>query len=219
MTAPAAGPSLKIAIVPVTVYQQNCTLIWDPATAKGAVIDPGGEVPRILEAIAEVKMTPEKILITHGHTDHAAGAAELAEALNVKVEGPHQADEFLLKSLAKRGRDDGFGGRDLTPDRWLKDGDTVTFAGHTWDIFHVPGHSPGSVVFVARDRRIAIVGDVLFRGSIGRTDLGGYGDHAALIGGIKSKLLPLGDDIPFLCGHGPGSTFGHERKTNPYLQG
>jgi glyoxylase-like metal-dependent hydrolase (beta-lactamase superfamily II) len=209
---------LKAAIVPVTPFQQNCTLLWDEESKRGAVVDPGGDLERIEEAIARIGLTAEKILLTHGHLDHAGGAAELKEKLGgVPIEGPHTADKFLLDGLAAQGMAMGLMGlRAVTPDRWLAEGDTVTAAGATFSVLHCPGHSPGSVVFVNDAHRFALVGDVLFRGSIGRTDLP-YGDHEALIGAIKTKLLPLGDDLVFICGHGPMSSIGEERRSNPFL--
>lgn len=209
---------LKAAIVPVTPFQQNCTLLWDEATKVGAVVDPGGDLHRIVAGIAKTGMTPEKILLTHGHLDHAGGAAELKEKLGgIPIEGPHQADKFLLDGLAAQGMSMGVSGlRNVTPDRWLAEGDTVTAAGATFSVLHCPGHSPGSVVLVNAAQRFALVGDVLFQGSIGRTDLP-YGDHAALIRAIKEKLLPLGDDLVFICGHGPMSTIGEERQSNPFI--
>jgi glyoxylase-like metal-dependent hydrolase (beta-lactamase superfamily II) len=209
---------LKAAIVPVTPFQQNCTLLWDEATRRGAVVDPGGDLPRIEAGIKQTGMTVEKILLTHGHIDHAAGAAELKEKLGgVPIEGPHEADRFLLEGLVAQGLAMGMpGARNVTPDRWLAEGDEVTVAGATFAVLHCPGHSPGSVVLVNAAQRFALVGDVLFRGSIGRTDLP-YGDHAALIQAIRTKLLPLGDDLVFICGHGPMSTIGDERRTNPFI--
>lgn len=208
---------LKAAIVRVTPFEQNCTLIWNEATKVGAVVDPGGDLDRIEQAIEEAGISIEKILLTHGHIDHAGGAADLRDALGVKIEGPHKNDAILLDALEKQGEMYGVPGiRNVTPDRWLDDGDTVTVAGHTFEIFHCPGHSPGSVVFYDRAQKFALVGDVLFRGSIGRTDFA-YGDHDALISSIKTKLLPLGDDIAFICGHGPPSQFGQERRNNPFL--
>ncbi len=207
---------LKAAIVPVTPFEQNCTLIWDEATKAGAVIDPGGDIGRVQAAIAEVGMTVETILLTHGHIDHAGGADELRAVLGVQVVGPHTGDQFLLDNLEKQARAYGFSARNVRPDKWLDEGDKVTVGGHAFDILHCPGHSPGSVVFVNKAQRFAIVGDVLFRGSIGRTDFP-YGDHEALISAIKSKLLPLGDDFAFICGHGPTSTIGNERRTNPFI--
>ncbi|WP_046862939.1 MBL fold metallo-hydrolase [Microvirga massiliensis] len=210
-------PSLRAAILPVTPFQQNCTILWSEVAKKGVVIDPGGDVSRILDAVAKSGISVEKILLTHGHIDHAGGAAELRERLGVPVEGPHQADLFLLEQLAETGRSYGISGsRDLMPDRWLVEGDQVMVSDIAFDVLHCPGHSPGSVVFVNREHRFAQVGDVLFRGSVGRTDLPG-GDHASLIRSIKEKLLPLGDDVNFICGHGPTSTIGQERETNPFL--
>ncbi|RDI62514.1 MBL fold metallo-hydrolase [Microvirga subterranea] len=210
---------IRAAIIPVTPFQQNCTLLWNDRTKKGAVIDPGGDLDRIRQAIAETGVTIEKILLTHGHIDHAGGAAELKEELGVPVEGPHEADRFLLDHLPETGRGYGLKGvRAVTPDRFLQEGDTVTVGDLTLDVLHCPGHSPGSVVFVAGPQRFAIVGDVLFQGSVGRTDLPG-GDGKALLRSINEKLLPLGDDVAFICGHGPTSTIGQERQTNPFLQG
>jgi glyoxylase-like metal-dependent hydrolase (beta-lactamase superfamily II) len=210
-------PSLRAAILPVTPFQQNCTILWSEAAKKGVVIDPGGDVSRILDAVAKSGISVEKILLTHGHIDHAGGAAELRERLGVPVEGPHQADLFLLEQLAETGRSYGISGsRDLMPDRWLVEGDQVMVGDIAFDVLHCPGHSPGSVVFVNREHRFAQVGDVLFHGSVGRTDLPG-GDHESLIRSIKEKLLSLGDDVNFICGHGPTSTIGQERETNPFL--
>ena len=208
---------LKAAIVRVTPFDQNCTLIWNEATKVGAVVDPGGDLELIERGIEEAGIKVEKILLTHGHLDHAGGAADLRDKLGVKIEGPHKNDKVLLDALEKQGEMYGIPDiRNVTPDRWLDDGDTVTVGGHTFEIFHCPGHSPGSVVFFDRAQRFALVGDVIFRGSIGRTDFA-YGDYDALISSIKKKLLPLGDDIAFICGHGPPSQFGQERQTNPFL--
>ena len=211
-------PDIRAAIIPVTPFQQNCTLLWCETTKKAAVVDPGGDVDQIREAIAQTGVSVEKIILTHGHIDHAGGAAELREALGVPVEGPHEADRFLLDRLAEQGQAYGFPARAVTPDRWLNEGDTVTVGDLTLDVLHCPGHSPGSVVLVSPKERFALVGDVLFQGSVGRVDLPG-GDGKALIASIKDKLLPLGDDIAFICGHGPMSTIGQERQTNPFLQG
>lgn len=207
---------LKAAIVSVTPFQQNCTLLWDAATKVGAVVDPGGDLARVQAAIAQVGMTVEKIILTHGHIDHAGGAADLRDALGVAIEGPHEADLFLLEGLEAQGRAYGMQARAVTPDRWLKEGDTVEIAGHAFSVMHCPGHSPGSVVLYNSAQRFALVGDVLFRGSIGRTDFP-YGDHDALIHAIKTKLLPLGDEVAFICGHGPASTIGAERASNPFI--
>jgi hydroxyacylglutathione hydrolase len=219
MTAPAAKSvsALKAAIVQVTPFQQNCTLLWDEASKVGAVVDPGGDLDVIERAIAQAGIRIEKILLTHGHIDHAGGADELRDRLKVAIEGPHKADIILLEALEKQGKLYGIeGSRNVTPDRWLDEGDSVTAGGHTFEIFHCPGHSPGSVVFFNRAQRFALVGDVLFRGSIGRTDFP-YGDHDALINAIKTKLFPLGDDVGFICGHGAPGQFGIERETNPFL--
>jgi hydroxyacylglutathione hydrolase len=210
---------LKAAIVPVTPFQQNCTLIWDEATQVGAVVDPGGDLDRIQAGIARAGMTVEKILITHGHVDHAAGAAELKEKLGgVPIEGPHLDDKFLLDSLAESAQQFGMpDARAVTPDRWLQEGDQVTVAAATFSILHCPGHSPGSIVYVNRGQRFALVGDVLFRGSIGRTDGLPRADLGTLLDSIATKLLPLGDEYAFICGHGPTSTIGDERRSNPFL--
>ena len=209
---------LKAAIVPVTPFMQNCTLLWDDQSMSGAVVDPGGDVARIEAGIKKAGMSVERIILTHGHIDHAGGALELKEKLGgVPIEGPHQADGFLLENLEQQGAQFGIGGvRNVTPDRWLDEGDTVSIAGHTFSVLHCPGHSPGSVVLVYEPQRFILMGDVLFKGSIGRTDFP-YGDHDALIGAIKTKLLPLGDDYSFICGHGPMSTIGEERRSNQFL--
>lgn len=218
-TATAGAKGLKAAILPVTPFQQNCTLLWDQQSMVGAVIDPGGDLDDIERAIGEIGMKPEKILITHGHIDHAGGASELSARLKVPIEGPHIADRPLLDGLDQQGLSYGMmDARPVTPDRWLEEGDTVTIGGHSFEVLHCPGHSPGSVVLVNRPQRFALVGDVLFQGSIGRTDLPG-GNHAALIEAIRTKLLPLGDDFAFICGHGPASSIGRERETNPFLAG
>lgn len=219
-TATEPRPKARAAIIPVTPFEQNCTLIWCEATKRAVVIDPGGDVPNIISAIEQSGVTVEKIWLTHGHLDHAGGAAELKDKLGgVPIEGPHMADKFLLDNLVEGGKRFGFDGmRNVTPDRWLNEGDQVTVGELAFDILHCPGHSPGSVVFFNRDMRFAHVGDVLFNGSVGRTDLPG-GDHATLINSIKTKLLPLGDDVGFICGHGPGSNIGQERQTNPFIAG
>jgi glyoxylase-like metal-dependent hydrolase (beta-lactamase superfamily II) len=209
---------LRAAIIPVTPLQQNCALIWCTATMKAAIVDPGGDVEVILSAIKEVGVTPEKVLLTHGHIDHAGGAAELAEALGIDIEGPHREDQWLLDTLAEVGPDYGCpDARNCTTDRWLEEGETVTIGDVSFDVLHCPGHTPGHIVFVNKDIKFAVLGDVLFQGSIGRTDFP-RGDHAALINAIKTKVLPLGDDVTFICGHGPASTVGHERQTNPFLR-
>lgn len=219
MTTKSKPPEgLKAAIIPVTPFQQNCTLLWDDETKKGAIVDPGGDLDQVEQALHQVGFTVEKIILTHGHIDHAGGAAELKGKLGVPIEGPHIADRFLLDNLEKQGVAYGFPARNVTPDRWLDEGEQVTVGRFVFDIRHCPGHSPGSVVLLNEAQKFALVGDVLFRGSIGRTDFP-YGDHDALIKAIKTKLLPLGDAWAFICGHGPGSTFAMEKRTNPFLQG
>lgn len=209
---------MQAAVLPVTPLQQNCSLIWCATTKKAAVIDPGGDVDEIVAALDKQGLTLEKVLLTHGHFDHAGGAAELAEMFDVPVEGPQEEEKFLLDVIEMQGFKWGVaGGRNVEPDRWLADGDTVTIGELTLDVIHTPGHTPGHVVFFHAPSRFAIVGDVLFKGSIGRTDFP-RGDHDTLIRSIKEKLLPLGDDVTFLPGHGPLSTFGNERRTNPFLQ-
>ena len=225
-------PELKAAIVPVTPFQQNCTILFEEASKRGVVIDPGGEVPRIVEAIGKLGVQVERILLTHGHIDHAGGAAALKEALQeaaatgsegggatVTIEGPDQRDRFLLQGLEAQAPMFGMSDvRNVLPDRWLAEGDEVRVGEQAFAVLHCPGHTPGHVVFVNQAARFAIVGDVLFSGSVGRTDFP-YGDHAALIRAIKENLLPLGDDFSFICGHGPGSTIGAERRTNPFVRG
>jgi glyoxylase-like metal-dependent hydrolase (beta-lactamase superfamily II) len=208
---------LNAGIVPVTPFRQNCTVLFDTEDKVGVVVDPGGDVDRILGVLKDNAVKVGAIWITHGHIDHAGGAMDLKDALGVEIVGPHEADRPLLENLEKQGRRYGIDGvRDCVPDRFLAEGDTVSFGPHVFEVLHCPGHAPGHVVFYNRAAGFAHVGDVLFRGSVGRTDLPG-GDHAALISSIKDKLLPLGDDIGFLCGHGPGGRFGEERRTNPFL--
>jgi hydroxyacylglutathione hydrolase len=214
---------LRGAIVPVTPFQQNCAILWDEATKAGMVVDPGGDVDRILAAIDQTGAVIEKIVLTHGHLDHAGGAAALRDALSarygtpISVEGPDRRDEFLLDGITEQAAAYGFDAANVTPDRWITEGETLTLGPHQFEVLHCPGHTPGSLVYVNQASRFALVGDVLFQGSVGRTDFP-YGDHAALIHAIKTKLLPLGDDMSFLCGHGPGSTIGAEKAANPFLQ-
>jgi len=211
------APPLKAVIVPVTPFQQNCTIFWCEATKRGAVVDPGGELPRIRDAVAQVGITVEKILLTHAHVDHAAGAGELAELLGVVIEGPHRDDLFLIESLPAQAARYAFPpARVFEPARWLEQGDTVTVGELTLEVRHCPGHSPGSVVFFHPESRLAISGDVLFQGSVGRTDLP-RGDFDTLAKSIREQMWPLGDDVAFIPGHGPMSTIGDERRTNPFV--
>jgi hydroxyacylglutathione hydrolase len=211
-------PPLRAAVVPVTAFQQNCTLLWCTKTMRGAFVDPGGDLDRLEAAAVQHGVTVEKILITHGHVDHCGQAGVLAKKLGVPVEGPHEADRFWISRLDDDGRQWQIPSQSFEPDRWLTDGETVTVGELSLSVRHTPGHTPGHVVFLHEPSRFALVGDVLFRGSVGRTDLPG-GDHAALISSIRTKLLPLGDDVGFICGHGAGSSIGQERMTNPFITG
>jgi hydroxyacylglutathione hydrolase len=209
---------LRAGIIPVTPFQQNCTILFDEAEKRGVVVDPGGDVDRILATITDNGLTIDAIWITHGHIDHAGGAMELKEALGVEIIGPHEADKPLLENLENQAVRFGLTGnvRNCVPDRFLTEGEVVSFGEHKFEVLHCPGHAAGHVVYYNREAGFAHVGDVLFQGSVGRTDLPG-GDHDTLISSIKDKLLPLGDEIGFICGHGPGSRFGDERRTNPFL--
>lgn len=211
---------IQAGIIPVTGFQQNCTVLFDNDSKKGVVVDPGGDVPTILDVIENNGLDVQDIWITHGHIDHAGGAEELKEALGVDIVGPHRDDEALLGGLAEQGRMFGVSDavRNVKPDRWLEEGDRVSFDGHEFEVFHCPGHAPGHVIFFNREAGFAHLGDVLFRGSIGRTDLPG-GNHEQLLASIRDKVLPLGDEVGFICGHGPGGKIGEERRTNPFLQG
>lgn len=209
--------SLKYKIVPVTSFEQNCTLLWCTETHKAAVVDPGGDLDRILAAAEDEGVILEKILLTHAHIDHAGGTAELAKSAGLPIEGPHKDDNFWIQGLAMQAQMFGFPAPEVfTPNRWLEDGDTVTVGNETLEVLHTPGHTPGHVVFFHRGSKLAQVGDVLFNGSIGRTDFP-KGDYNTLIHSIREKLFPLGDDVSFICGHGPMSTFGQERATNPFV--
>lgn len=209
---------MKAVIIPVTAFQQNCSVLWCEDTKKAAVVDPGGEIERIEAAIAEQDVEVEKILLTHGHIDHAGGAADLSEKLGVPIEGPHREDSFLIEQLHEQGAQFGVeGGKPFTPTRWLEQGDTVTVGDLTFEVRFCPGHTPGHIIFFEPVSRIAFVGDVIFQGSIGRTDFP-RGDHATLLNSIREQLWPLGDDVTFVPGHGPASTLGHERETNPFVR-
>ena len=216
-----AGPSpelllMRIAVIPVTPFRQNCSVIWDPVTARGAVIDPGGGLEEILGFVDGQGITLEKILLTHAHIDHAGATAELKRRRGLPVEGPHEGDRFWIEQLAEQARSFGIASEgSFEPDRWLHDGDRVTVGPLELVVRHCPGHTPGHVAFFNAPSRFAIVGDVLFQGSIGRTDFPG-GDYATLIKSIRDNLFPLGDDVRFLPGHGPLSTFGDERRHNPF---
>lgn len=208
---------MRYQIVPVTPFEQNCTLFWCENTRQAVVIDPGGDIERILRALEDEKLTLAKILVTHGHIDHAGGVAALLERCAVPVEGPHEEDRFWIDGMPQQSKMFGFPDvESFEPDRWLHDGDTVTVGEVALKVIHAPGHTPGHVVFVDEAARLAIVGDVLFAGSIGRTDFP-RGDHQTLIRSIRDKLFPLGDDITFIPGHGPTSTFGEERDSNPFV--
>ena len=214
---PETALPIRALIAPVTPLQQNCTIVWCVKTLKAAIIDPGGETPRLMAALQTHGLTLEKIWITHGHMDHACGTAQLKDLTGVPIEGPHPDDQFWIERIAEAGKQYGMPeARVFTPDRWLHDGDIVTLGETQFEVIHCPGHTPGHVIFFHREARFAQVGDVLFQGSIGRTDLP-RGNHADLINAITQKLWPLGSDVSFVCGHGPMSTFGQERQTNPYV--
>jgi len=208
---------MKAAILPVTPFAQNCSILWCEDTNKGALVDPGGDVDRIMSAVEEQGIELEKILITHGHIDHAGGAAEISERLNIPIEGPHKDDTFLIEGLGEQGAKYGFAGaRPFTPDRWLENEDNVSVGNIELTVRHCPGHTPGHIVFFVPSERIAFVGDVLFQGSVGRTDLA-RGSHEQLVTSICERLWPLGNDVAFVPGHGAMSTFGQERQSNPYV--
>ena len=209
-------PPLRAAIVPVTPLQQNCTLLWCTKTMRAAFVDPGGDLPRLKAALVQSGATIEKILLTHGHIDHCGQAGLLAADLGVPIEGPHEDDRFWIEKLGEEGPRYGIAGQSFEPDRWLADGDTVSVGELTLDVRHCPGHTPGHIIFHHPQSKLALVGDVLFKGSIGRTDFP-RGNHADLIASVTQKLWPMGPDTMFVPGHGPMSTFGHERATNPFV--
>jgi len=208
--------TIKALVNPVTPFAQNAPIIFCSETNKCAFVDPGGDANFLLQIAKENNLIPEKILLTHGHADHAGAAMEIAQILNIKIEGPHKEDKFLLDSLQSQGEMFGMQARNCMPDKWLDDGDTVTVGNSVLDVIFTPGHTPGHVIFFNNESNLALVGDVIFRGSIGRTDLP-RGNHQDLINSISKKLWPLGNDVEFICGHGPNSTFGNERASNPFV--
>jgi len=207
---------LRLGIIPVTPLQQNCSLIWCTKTMRGAFVDPGGDLPKLRQAVSQTGVTIEKILLTHGHIDHCGSAGIFAEELGVPIEGPHEEDLFWIARLAEDGARYGVPGKPFEPDRWLVDGDMVSVGELVLDVRHCPGHTPGHVVFHHPDSKLALVGDVLFQGSIGRTDFP-RGNHQQLLDSITQRLWPMGGDTAFVPGHGPMSTFAHERATNPFV--
>jgi hydroxyacylglutathione hydrolase len=214
MTEPS--PPLRAAIIPVTPLQQNCSLIWCTATNKGAFVDPGGDLPKLRDAMRQTGVEVEKILLTHGHIDHCGQAGMLAAELGVQIEGPHEADRYWIAKLEEDGRAYGIEAKAFEPDRWLDQGDEVTVGDLTLAVHHTPGHTPGHVVFHHAPSNLALVGDVLFAGSVGRTDFP-LSDHQALLTAIRQRLWPMGNETVFIPGHGPASTFGRERASNPFV--
>ena len=210
---------MRYAIIPVTPFEQNCTIFWCEKTRQAAVIDPGGDIERVLNFLDQEKLALAKILVTHGHIDHAGGVAALAARTGVPIEGPHEEDRFWIDGMLQQSKMFGFPNvTSFVPDRWLKAGDKVHFGEVELDVLHCPGHTPGHIVFFHAPGRLAQVGDVLFQGSIGRTDFP-RGDYDTLVKSIHERLFPLGDDVEFIPGHGPMSTFGEERRFNPFLSG
>jgi len=212
------GMSLKMFIIPVTPFEQNCSLLICSVTRQAAVVDPGGDLDRVITAIDKLGVQITQVLVTHGHVDHCSAAAELADKLQVPILGPHRDDAYWIETLPEQAKRFGFKhvGRSFVPHQWLVDGDIVTIGHQTLKVIHCPGHTPGHVVFVDLESRLAAVGDVLFAGSIGRTDFP-KGNHQDLMNSIQKKLMTLGDDITFIPGHGRTSTFGYEKRHNPYL--
>jgi glyoxylase-like metal-dependent hydrolase (beta-lactamase superfamily II) len=209
-------PPLRAAIVPVTPFEQNCSLLWCTKTMRGVLVDAGGDLDRLKLAVGKAGITVEKLLVTHGHMDHCGMTGVLAKELGVPIEGPHEDDRFWVEGLDDPSKRYGLDGESFEPDRWLVDGDTVSFGEIEMNVIHCPGHTPGHVVFHHPESKLAVVGDVLFAGSIGRTDFP-RGNHEVLVASITEKLWPLGNDVTFIPGHGPTSTFGQERLTNPFV--
>lgn len=217
MTDQAKTPTLEIAVMPVTAFQQNCSLLTCTTTRKAALVDPGGEPEKLIATVEEADATLEQVLLTHGHIDHIGGAADVAAHFGVPIVGPHRADEQLIQGVAAQAAMFGTPGVKVPSiDRWLEGGDTVEVGDLTFDVLFTPGHAPGHVIFVNHAHKFIVMGDVLFQGSIGRTDLPGS-DHGTLMKSIFQTVLPLGDDYQFLPGHGPGSTLGAERESNPFI--
>jgi hydroxyacylglutathione hydrolase len=209
--------ALQVDVIPVTGFQQNCTLLWDDETLEAVMVDPGGNIPRLQAALEKTGATLQTIYLTHGHIDHAGGATELSELTGAPIIGPHIGDEFLLQQMEENAAMYRMKARNCTPSRYLTDGETVDMAGVAFEVRHCPGHTPGHVVYLDLAGGFGIMGDVLFENSIGRTDFGTYGNYEQLMASIRDKLLPLPDDFAFTCGHGPGSTIGAERLFNPFL--
>ena len=207
---------LKAIVQPVTPFEQNASILYCSETKKCAIVDPGGDIEILLKIAKDNELVPEKILLTHGHIDHAGGATEIAQILRVEIHGPHEDDKFLLDSLEEQGKMFGLNSKDCSPDVWLDEGDIVTIGKQKLETYFCPGHTPGHLIFYNLESKLAIVGDVLFCGSIGRTDLPG-GNFDDLIQSVKDKLWPLGRDIEFIPGHGPMSTFEAERQSNPFV--
>lgn len=209
--------SLKYQVVPVTSFAQNCSIVWCDETMEGVVVDPGGDVKQLAAIIEELGVKVVNLVLTHGHLDHVGGTEPLAEILGVKIVGPHKADDFWLQGLENQSQMFGFPlTKAFQPHQWLEEGDTVSFGNQTMQVIHTPGHTPGHVVLFVEEAQLAFVGDVLFNGAIGRTDFP-QGDFNTLISSIKTKLWPLGREVRFVPGHGPESTFGRERASNPFV--
>jgi hydroxyacylglutathione hydrolase len=208
---------LQYQVIPVTSFQQNCTLFWCDSTMKGAIIDPGGDAQQIIAAVKNIGIHVTQVLLTHGHLDHVGAASEIAAHFSVDIIGPHKDDAYWLELLPEQSEQFGFNYvASFTPKRWLNEGDVISLGNETLQVFHCPGHTPGHVIFFSQSAQLAQVGDVLFAGSIGRTDFPG-GNHQALLDSIKNKLWPLGDGVTFIPGHGPLSTFAIERRSNPFV--